>query len=130
MVLLCFPAGVTNDHLLLGTATGDCIVCDIANKGTPVFRFPAFKHQPLQHLLLDLDRGMMATSSKWVVHGFVRMWGSFWLSGLPGNCSVVSVACFGTGLGLTGTHCCHVFMACSPRAALCARYGDYRSQPD
>eukprot|EP00198_Chlamydomonas_reinhardtii_P012386 XP_001701723.1 predicted protein [Chlamydomonas reinhardtii] len=58
--------GVTRDHLALGTASGDCILVD-SSSGAISFRFPAFKHQPLQLLAADLDRGVLVTVSRNVI---------------------------------------------------------------
>lgn len=65
------------DHLLLGTGSGDLIVCSMARGGAPTFRFPAFKHQPLQHIEIDLDRQMLVTTSRsqikvWSLRGEVK----------------------------------------------------------
>lgn len=49
-------SGAAGEFLLLGTTSGDCLVSCVNAGGSPLFRFPAFKSQPLQHLALDLDR--------------------------------------------------------------------------
>ncbi|GAX84070.1 hypothetical protein CEUSTIGMA_g11494.t1 [Chlamydomonas eustigma] len=56
--------GVTSDHLILGTYTGDCIIASADYGGVAIYRFPAFKHQPLDHLALDLDRAMLVACSR------------------------------------------------------------------
>ncbi|GFR49528.1 hypothetical protein Agub_g11572 [Astrephomene gubernaculifera] len=58
--------GVSRDHLALGTAAGDCILLDTTS-GCISFRFPAFKHQPLQLLAADLDRALLVTVSRTVI---------------------------------------------------------------
>ncbi|EFJ51574.1 hypothetical protein VOLCADRAFT_116432, partial [Volvox carteri f. nagariensis] len=67
--------GFTHDHLAIGTASGDCVLVDVTRRvlGHISFRFPAYKHQPLQILAPDLDRGILVTVSRttikiWTLH--------------------------------------------------------------
>eukprot|EP00798_Chlamydomonas_sp_ICE-L_P011292 gene11292-18928_t len=57
-------AGTVHDHVFMGTASGDCLVCNVSHGGSLIFRFPAFKHQPLQCISLDIEREALMTSSK------------------------------------------------------------------
>jgi hypothetical protein len=49
----------------------------MARGGACTFRFPAFKHQPLQRIEIDLDRQMLVTTSRsqikvWSLRGEVK----------------------------------------------------------
>ncbi len=35
--------GQPEDHVILGTATGEVVVCDVTRQGLVVLRFPVFK---------------------------------------------------------------------------------------
>ena len=46
------------------------MVCCTQHTGVPVFRFPAFKHQPCEHIAVDIDRGFLVACSA----ASVRAW--------------------------------------------------------
>lgn len=88
------PAAEACEHLVLGTAAGDCVVIDADHGGSVVFRLPAFKHQAVSCLALDLARGVLLATSRNMlkVGACVRMWGE----------QVWMVLSYKAGLGVQG----------------------------
>ncbi|WIA34924.1 hypothetical protein OEZ86_013208 [Tetradesmus obliquus] len=62
--------GVTEDHLFIGTAKGEVLVCDASRQGLLVLRVPVLKLLPVSLLLLDAARNCMVVAGGSVV----RLW--------------------------------------------------------